>query len=303
MSKSRLNDDLFLGLEGVPTDEDTDLGTLSWPTPNKDAGPVLTKIQPKQSLIRALPTKHPSWRVYRALTDLGIDVTAYGLKDVAIYYPMVEEDPMVTELKNLFAFVETFQKEHPGEVIDFNEYQDTLGIIECYQSFLDNNMRSLLECLLLTGSSIVEILSKVDCDEEFLINYKTFFYDVSVFKDDRDRMQYIVNCTSDSDRTAKKMAKEGGIDYVITSNGLGAEKVDITALLQNAFCRAYQKMVDFSDNQDLESQEIAQGWGNLLVKTAAQIKTNSLTSGNSGDDYKVKLQQKHAPTVGIGDLK
>lgn len=278
-----------------------DSSSIEWDEVNKkdNSVPKMKKVSKNQgdALVRAIPVKHPSWRVYKALGDLGFSVDSYGLQPVAVYYPTNKDDAVIDELKKLFTCV----AEQKGNVLDFSTFEDSLGILEPFKAFLDSSNRNVIEDLLLTGSNLENIRGTVDCDENFLVMYQMAFYDTSVFKNPGDMATYLLRGATPKERDSKVLASQGGLSYVASKYGFRSAKDEAETMLRDAYCKAYFRLVTLADNEDLEAQEVAQGWGTLMTKLYSQMKDD----GSSSDvhNYKIQLTQTHAPTVSMADLK
>ena len=237
--------------------------------------------------------KHPSWRVYRALQDCfdikDLSPRKYCLKEgIDVYFPYTKLDDLtaslVTALKN-------------PDFVD-----KVYGVDECLRLFKDTQGRQLIETMLLSYRSVMEIKQQLRMDENSILTYKSVFFDTSVFKNDIEKRTYIKEGTAGDDNMYKTMLEQHGEAYVRERLGVASEEPPLDSMMKKGFMKSYLAMVENMDNlDDPEFQYVAQGWGNLMIKFAAQVQKKG-GSGMTLDDLKVMLKTTEPPKRAIDTL-
>jgi hypothetical protein len=252
---------------------------------NKNSKGV-TGVSKTVSHFKPKPVKHPSWRVYKVLNDLGVPLADFGLKPIEIYYPADYYDDLMSELLN---------------VLQDDEYEDCpYPIKDCLPIFMNIHDRQLIEGLLLLGKSVNEISDTINCDPDLVLTYKSLFFDTTVFKSNVDKLAYVRRATVGEDNIAKSEALQRGAEYFKQKYLTGSSTMSIKDVLQDTFAKAYLRLIALSD--EIEYQEEAQAWGMLLVKLADQMNKQG-TNKLSLSDLVINLQTDSAPVLGIADLK
>lgn len=232
--------------------------------------------------------KHPSWRVYKAIQDCNLSVSDYGLKDINVYIPYLNNDDLTNELCKILA--------------DPEYIETTYGIHDCFELFKNIHGRQLLEVLLLANKSLADIAEEMDCTEAFVLTYKSLFYDTSIFSNKIEKLVYVRNGVCGEDAIIKSDFMEKGEEYVRSKLGFRSDKVSIDSVMKEAFTRSYVAMLKHIEDSDLEYQGVAMGWANTMVKFASHIQKK----GNNGmtiNDLQVILKSSPIPDKSIDDLR
>lgn len=232
--------------------------------------------------------RHPSWRVYKAVTECGLDLKDFGLKEgIDIFIPQKNNDDLTEELKNLLS--------DPGYKDDQYEIQD------CLYLFSVTEDRQLIEAMLLNNKSLAEIIDVMGCSDTFALTYSSLFFDTSVFKNHVDKLVYVKEGTCGAEASAKKLALSKGDEFIKAQHSVGSDKLSMDSILADTFARAYMAMNSNADMDDVSSQEVAQGWGNLMLKVAQHLSKQG--SGDGGlDQLVINLQTTPAPTKSMDHL-
>jgi hypothetical protein len=234
------------------------------------------------------PIKHPSWRVYKAVQDCGLDATKFGLKDITPFYPYQKNDELTDELI---------------KALKDPSYEDTTFEVKaCLELFLNVMDRQLIEGMLLNNKSVSEICQLLDCSESFVLTYKSLFFDTSVFKNHVEKLVYVRQGTAGNDAVAKREFNEKGEEYFKAKLGLTSDKLSVDKVLLDTFAACYLALRKNAETDDIGAQEIAQGWGNLMVKIAAQLAKGG-GKDMSIEDLIIQLQTTPPPQKSIEDLK
>ena len=232
--------------------------------------------------------KHPSWRVYKALQDCDLPISDYGLKEINVYMPYVNNDDLTNELCKI--------------LVDPNYVDLTYGINDCLNLFRDKNGRQLIEMLLLENKAVAEISEEMDCAEGFVLTYKSLFFDISVFANKIEKLIYVREGTCGEDAVNKSYLMEKGEEFVKNKLGIRNTKVSVDTIINDALGRSYVAMLKHVEENDLEYQGVAMGWANTIVKLAAQLQKR----GNSGmtiNDLQILLKSTPIPEKSIDDLR
>lgn len=231
--------------------------------------------------------RHPSWRVYRALRELEMNPKTFGLHDgVEIDYPQNFVDDLSAKLSKMLANPDYTDPDFP--------------LRECLDLFTDIKSRQLLEGLLLSGKSISDISDLINASDNFIATYAALFYDVSVFRSHIDKMVYATEATIGEDRRVKEKIIIRGPEHFQASNRVTAPKLSIDSLLANSAALAYEKLLNYAD--DADSQELALGWCNALVKVST-VMSKKRSTQVSLKDFILELQGDTEPLPTLDDLK
>ena len=243
--------------------------------------------------------KHPSWRVYKAISTCGLSVEDFKLKDftkvtvgkdspkLEVYIPSSTNDDLTNELCKALVDI---------------DYKDTAyPITDCLTTFLSVDGRQLIEVLLLNGKPITEICSVVGCSAEFALTYQSLFYDISVFKSNADRLIYMQEGIAGQDAMLKKMALEKGEEFLKLRSSVPNSKVNIDSVLVDTFMTAFHSMHKNVINDDIASQEVSQGWANTMLKFAVEIRKKGVEE-ETLNDLIVALKTSEAPQKSIDEL-
>ena len=257
--------------------------------------------------MRALSTsiryiKHPSWRVYKAISDCGLSIEDFKLKDfdkanaanpnkdapkLEVYMPSSVNDDLTNELCKALTTI---------------GYQDTTyPIADCLTTFISVEGRQLVEVLILNGKPLTEICSVVGCSSEFALTYQSLFYDTTVFKSNADRLIYLQEGVSGQDASLKKMALEKGEEALKLQSRVPNSKVNIDNVLVDTFMTAFNCMHKNVMNEDIASQEVSQGWANTMLKFAVEIRKKGVEE-QTINDLIVALKTTQAPQKSIDEL-
>lgn len=228
--------------------------------------------------------KHPSWRVFKALKNCGIQPEKYELhKGLDIYYPYEANDELTDQL---ILFLE-------GKL-----EKDTFGIEECHTIFADVYDRQVLEGMLLNGKPPAEISSTLGIKPEVILTYSALFFDATVFKNEVEKLIYIRKGTWGCDAKAKLELKERGEEYLKANRGVAPGKLMVESILAEMLAKSYVKYMMNADTDPYT----AQGWANIAARLAGQLmkKNNSNTSLS---DFFVDLEVTDAPKTTRDELK
>lgn len=228
--------------------------------------------------------KHPSWRVYKALNDCGLSLRPYELAEgIDVYYPYEVEDELTGQLKLLLT----------DKLVE-----DTFGIEECHRIFSDVYDRQVLEGMLLNGKTPSEISNTLGILSETILTYSALFFDVTVFKNEVEKLVYVRKGTWGCDQKAKLELKERGEEFLKASRGIGSDKLSIEAILTEMLAKSYVKYMTNADSDPFT----AQGWANISARLAGQLmKKNG--SGATLADFFVDLVGVEAPKTTRDQLK
>ena len=245
--------------------------------------------------------RHPSWRVYSVIYDLGVAPDIFGLKDTPVEILSVRPDSLTEALGALIKTV-FIDKVPLEEVLADKAKYDPADIATCLETFLDIDGRHFLEAMLLANNSIDEICDVLGCDISYALTYSALFFDVKAFRNNVDRLTYVKLGTSGVDALNKNKAMSEGIEVLKTKLGVSPDRISTGMVLSDTFAKAYLKMLDLMDMNDLEYQESAQGWANIMIKIAQHLAKE--TGGNLQiADLAIKLVGTPPPAKGIGDLE
>ena len=246
--------------------------------------------------------KHPSWRVYKAISHCGLNVEDFKLKDfekvnatntnkdaprLEVYIPSAVSDDLTNELCKALVDV---------------DYKDTsYPITDCLTTFLSVEGRQLIEVLLLNGKPITEICNVVGCSSDFALTYQSLFYDITVFKSNADRLIYMQEGISGQDAMLKKMALARGEEFLKLRSSVPNSKVNIDSVLVDTFMTAFHSMHKNVVNDDIASQEVSQGWANTMLKFAVEIRKKGVEE-ETLNDLIIALKTAEAPRKSIDEL-
>lgn len=231
--------------------------------------------------------KHPSWRVYKAIADTGLDLKDFGLKDIPVCIPYIVNDDLTDELCR--ALADTSYKDGPYE------------ILPCLEMFMVPDDRQLIEAMLLNGKSLSEICDVMGCNETFTMTYSSLFFDTKIFKNNIEKLVYVKEGTCGDEAITKSNAMYKGDEYLKAKSGLPSSKLNMDMVLTDTFAKAYLAMNSNADVDDVGSQEVAQGWANIMLKVAAHLsKTGS--SGGCLEDLIIALQTTPTPKRSFDEL-
>lgn len=243
--------------------------------------------------------KHPSWRVYKAALDCNISPTVLKLRDfskvnatreghtIDIYIPYKDNDDLTNEL---------------CKVLKDESYKETkYGISDCLDLFVDVKNKQLLEVMLLNDRPLSEICKMVNCSNSFALTYKSLFYDTTVFKTNAEKRVYLAEGCCPEDAIYKKEYLEKGEEYVKLKNA-NPENVDLNRILYDALAASYKAMFNNINEADTNSQEIAQGWADKILKLVVELKKNTTTDDDTLSRLIINLTTENAPTKSIDDL-
>ena len=293
------------------SDEDTAAEESSYPTAPKS----FTKPKAKKSRTET-PTllspnlgssnqqrllRHPSWRVYSVINELALDPGIFCLRDIPVEVLGVRPDSLTVSLKELIELI-FVQGVTLAAVIEDRDNLDPAGLAVCLETFLDVEGRQYIEGLLLADRSIEEICEILGCSSDYVLTYSSLFFDTKAFRNNVDKITYVKLGTIGADAINKNHSVVKGIEYLKNKLGTTPDKLNSGMILSDIYVKAYIKILELIDRDDVEWQESAQGWGNLLVKLAQQISKE--TGGNLEiSDLAIRLTQTPAPQKGIEDLK
>lgn len=245
--------------------------------------------------------RHPSWRVYSVIYDLGIAPDIFGLKDTPVEILGVRPDSLTEALGRLLKTI-FIDKVPLEEVLANKEKYDPEDIATCLETFLDIDGRHFLEAMLLAHNSIDEICEVLGCDASYALTYSMLFFDTKAFRNNVDRLTYARLGTVGVDARNKNRALVEGVQVLKAKLGISPDKISTGMVLSDTFVKSYLKMQELMDNNDLESQESAQGWANIMIKIAQHLSKE--TGGNLQiADLAIQLVATPPPTKGIGDLE
>lgn len=245
--------------------------------------------------------RHPSWRIYRALEEIKasnavsehikdeLSLELFGLKtDAKVYYPYRNLDDVTLELV---------------AALTHEDYEDTdFFMDQCLSLFLDVKARQLLECSLMTDMMPADIGRDLGMPTSVVQSYKTIFFDISVWRNDADKLYYIRRGTVGDDSTYKNMALDKGIDYMKVRKFNMPAKIHLEKSLGTVFGKAYQKTIDFMDSDAGEDQKVAQDWTKQLVNLYRELKSASRAEGGIRE-LTIALQTNPAPSKSMDDLE
>lgn len=225
--------------------------------------------------------KHPSWRVYKAVQDCGLDIKDFGLKhDISVNMPYTNNDDLTNELCR--ALTDTTYEDGAYE------------IQSCLELFMNPNDRQLIEAMLLNNKSLSEVCDVIGCSDVFAMTYSSLFFDTTVFKNNVEKMIYVREGTCGDEAVQKKVAISKGDEYFKVKQGVPSSKLNMETILADTFAKAYLAMNQNAEVDDVSSQEVAQGWGNLMLKIAQHM----AKSGDKDvglDQLVIALQTAAAP--------
>lgn len=244
--------------------------------------------------------RHPSWRIYRALEEIKasnavsehikdeLSLELFGLKtDAKVYYPYRNLDDVTLELV---------------AALTHADYEDTdFFMDQCLSLFLDVKARQLLECSLMDDMMPADIGRDLGMPTSVVQSYKTIFFDISVWRNDADKIYYIRRGTVGDDSTYKNMALDKGIDYMKVRKFNMPAKIHLEKSLGTVFGKAYQKTIDFMDSDAGEDQKVAQDWTKQLVNLYRELKSASRAEGGIRE-LTIALQTNPAPSKSMDDL-
>jgi L-rhamnose mutarotase len=237
---------------------------------------------------QARKIKHPSWRVYKAAQDCGLDVKDFGLKtDIDVFMPYTTNDDLTNELCKALT--------------DTSYVDSTYEIQSCLELFMSAPDRQLIEAMLLNNKSLAEVCDTISCSDVFAMTYSSLFFDTSIFKNNVEKMIYVREGTCGDDAVHKKVAINKGDEYFKVKQGVSGTKINMDTILADTFAKAYMAMNQNADIDDVSSQEIAQGWGNLMLKIAQHMSKNG-DKDVGLDQLVIALQTAAAPKRSIDSL-
>lgn len=231
--------------------------------------------------------KHPSWRVYKAAKDCGLEVKEFGLKEIDVFIPYTKNDDLTDELCKALT--------------DPNYRDGTFEIKECLEMFMEPSDRQLIEAMLLNNKSLSEVCDVLNCSDVFAMTYSSLFFDVSVFKNNVEKLIYVREGTCGDEAVHKKVALSKGDEYYKAKSGVSSSKINIDSVLADTFARAYMAMSQSADVDDISSQEVAQGWANIVLKVGAHL-SKSGEKEIGLDQLVVALKTAAAPKRSIDEL-
>lgn len=245
--------------------------------------------------------RHPSWRIYRALEVIKADdavpdnvkeelsLELFGLKpDAEVYYPYKNLDDVTLELIAAFTH---------------EDYEDKVFFMDqCLSLFLDVKARQLLECSLIEDLMPADIGRDLGMPTSVVQSYKTIFFDISVWRNDADKLYYIRKGTVGDDSTFKNIALENGLDYLKVRKFNMPAKLHLERSLGTVFGKAYLKTINFLDSDAGEDQKVAQDWTKQLIGLYRELKSASRAEGGIRE-LTIALQTNPAPTKSLDDLE
>ena len=222
-----------------------------------------------------------------AVKDLDIDLAELGLKDILLDSP--PSDFLCEELAKALKDPEAYKDK---------DY----AITDCLNVFRRIKDRQIIEALLLNGKTCADIMALTECSENFILTYSSVFYDISVFLNEFDRTLYLNAGTSGIDAEMKKSVKLQGEEYFKLKSGVSSGKLSVDDILLEGFFIAYSQMMSQAKVDDLNNQEVAQGWANTTIKYAQMLKKG--TKGPSDiQDFVIKFKSSGSGFKGLADLK
>ena len=241
----------------------------------------------RESLLKPGSIRHPSWRIYKVISDLSLSLSDFNLKDIEVEILYNNDDELMAELKKVLAD---------------EEYKDTtFPIRECLDIFRESYDRQLMEGMLLAGKSISEVCDTLDCDDALVLTYKSLFFDTSIFRNSVDKLIYVKRGTIGEDALSKSEILSKGTEYLKAKYGIASNKLSVSDILSDTLAKAYLKMIENADMEGSDAQESAIGWSNTIIKVAEYLRKN-----NQGDltlnDLVIELRTGTAPTKSIEDL-
>lgn len=249
--------------------------------------------------------KHPSWRVYKAVKACNLELSDFGLKDFdtyntenkdvvagtraqqALYIPYDKNDDITDELCKALS--------------DPNYKDSTYCITDCLTLFMNVSGRQLLEVMLLNGKSVSEICKTIECSEVFAMTYKSLFFDATVFTCLPDKLLYMREGTCGEDAQAKHNAEKHGEEYFKVKANLDSDKLSVDKILLDTFKTSYEYLHKNVVCDDVNSQEVSQGWANLVLKLATELRKKGLDD-NDLSSIILTLTASPAPQRSIDDL-
>jgi hypothetical protein len=225
--------------------------------------------------------------VYKAAQDCSIDLKDFGLKDIAVHMPYTNNDDLTNEL---------------CRALSDTSYQDgSYEIQSCLELFMNPPDRQLIEAMLLNNKSLSEVCDVIGCSDVFAMTYSSLFFDTSVFRNNVEKLVYVKEGTCGDEAVQKKVAITKGDEYFKAKQGVPSSKLNMDTILADTFAKAYLAMNSNADVDDISSQEIAQGWGTLMLKIAQHMSKNGDKEVGL-DQLVIALQTASAPKRSMDQL-
>ena len=233
--------------------------------------------------------KHPSWRVYKAVQDCDLDIKEFGLKhDIDVYMPYTTNDDLTNELCRALS--------------DTAYIDGAYEIQSCLELFMNPGDRQLIAAMLLNNKSLSEVCDVIGCSDIFAMTYSSLFFDTGVFRNNVEKMIYVREGTCGDEAIQKKVAISKGDEYFKVKQGVPSSKINVDTLLADTLAKAYMAMNTNAEIDDVSSQEIAQGWGTLMLKIAQHMsKSDNKDAGL--DQLVIALQTAAAPKRSMDALE
>lgn len=245
--------------------------------------------------------KHPSWRVYKAAEYCKLEIEEFGLKNFDVANVESKDKNLELQLYVPYLEMDDLTKELCAALTDVKYKDTTYCVLECLDLFMDVTNRQLLEVMLLNNRSLEEICDIMGCSDSFALTYKSLFFDTTVFKTNVDRIVYVKEGTAGSDATQKNAAVDRGEEYIKIKAKVPNSKLSIDNLLADTLVTAFTYMNRNVTNDDVASQEIAQGWANTMLKFSQELRKTGVQE-NTIQDLVIALQTATAPKRSIDEL-
>lgn len=217
---------------------------------------------------------HPAWRFILALKANGLDPSMVGLpqdggcntwnKTSRLLSNIIYEDCEDGQIEQLL------QDEQHGQ-----EYR---YLYSAYRFFKLKTYRVHAETYLLSGGDELWLTDTLSIDKNVLDIYKAAFFDLSVFKNGIDRLEYINNIQDSIEREVKKDWHKGP-DYIKWQMGFGVG-IDAKSVLSSLLIDVYYKHKQSPDHKESSK------WCDVASKIGKE-----LIGEKDADDLKDKIQE------------
>lgn len=202
--------------------------------------------------------KHPAWRLALALKARGVPLEQAGLPEAAGWGEWNKTSEMIAhilEYKDDKATMDAIlYNQKNGE--EYSDIYDTLRLFDL------DEYRINIETYLLAGGGdewLTESFSLRKCTIEA---YRRCCFDVSVFQNSLDKIEYIDSIIDDDERASKKEWVKG-VEYIKWRMGFKAD-VDISSDVLKMLYGAIERQND-------SDPELAVKWGHVAAKLVSEI--------------------------------